>query len=821
MENVTFSPKIQQKKDPVESVLCSVAQNILVAMFGLLPIMFIPLAYIPVDYAKTIVVIVGSLVALIFFGLSVLRAGSFKVSAPMFLVAFWGLALAALISAILSGDIRDALLGDLFGVHTSVFIVLMAFVSTALVLFNQSKTTIMRLYLVLLGSSIALTLFHVTRLVFGAKLLSLDIFVGMTSSPIGGWNQLALFFGLVILLSLMAMEQLPLTKWGRILFSAIVLLSLTMLAVVNFVSVWVVLALVSLVMLMYSLTKDRFSPQMSMMAESKTPVTSTIVLTAVFVVSLAFVLGGSYLGSLISNYTGISYLEVRPSLGATVDIARSVFKENVFVGMGPNKFVDAWRLYKDSSINQTAFWGTDFADGSGYLTTFIVNTGVFGLLAFLAFAFFWFRAGFKLLFSSQSSDRFWYFVAGSSFVAATYIWVMSSFYSSGATMMLLLAVYTGTFAVAYANIIPTKSFGLSVFNNKRSVIVLIAIIMASVIASSGVMYYTVRHYTSVATFNRAAAALASGTAWEEVETSMANAYGVYPNDFYLTKMAEYQLARMNALSNVAKPTDEQKQQFQTAAANGLNAINLALQADNTDSRYYAIQGGIYGVLAAAGVEGATDRATDSFAKAHEFEPSNPEYYLMEAQMWLGAGNTDKAVELINTAVSLKPNYADALFLLAQLQVSSGEVDKAIATTATIASLEPNNPARFYQLGVLYLSDDKTAEAALALEKAVSLDANYANARYFLAVAYAQLDRTDEALVQLNKVAELNPDNETVNAAIEAVKSGKFGLKSANLSEQPVAGTDEAVDNTDLDSSLVTPVNSVSGDAVQAETTTTE
>ncbi len=818
MENVTFSPKIEQKKDHIESMLRSAAQNILVAIFGLLPIIFIPLTFVPVEYAKTVAVITGALVALIFFGLSSLRSGTIKLFSPMFMISLWGIALASVISAALSGDMRDSLIGDLLGVHTALFIVLMAFVATLLLLFDLSKAGVIRLYMLMLGSAVVLTLFHVARLIFGAEALSLGIFIEPTSTLVGDWNQLGLFFGLVVLLSLMALEQLPLTKWGKMFFSSIVILSLVMLAVVNFTSVWLVLALVSLVMIMYSLIKDRFSPQLSIITESKTSVISIVVLATVFITSLAFVLGGSYLGSLISNQTGINYLEVRPSLSATVDVARNVFKENAFVGMGPNKFVDAWRLYKDPSINQTNFWSADFASGSGYLTTLFVNTGIFGMLAFLVFAFFWLKAGFGLLFSSQLGDRFWYFVAGSSFVAATYIWVMSFFYASGTTMLLLLAVYTGIFSVAYANMVPTKSIGISVFNNRRSVVVLISLVLTTILAASGIMYLTVRHYTSVAVFNRAAYSLVTGTPWEEVETKIANAYSISHNDYYLSKMAEFQLSRMNNLIALKEPTDEQKQQFQNAAANGLNAINLALQADDTDAHVYAFQGAIYGVLAAAGVEGAVERATESFAKAHQYEPTNPEYYLLEADMWLRSGDTKKATGFVNTAISLKPNYTDALFFLTQIQVASGDVDKAINTTVTIASLEPNNPARYYQLGVLYLSSGKAKEAVPVLEKAVSLDTNYSNARYFLAVAYAQLKRNDDAVAQLEVVEKLNPDNETVKEAIAAAKAGRLGTNTANLNEQPVGEQEGVVTDADLESPLVKSVNSVSEDIVSQDTT---
>lgn len=806
-------------EDSIETSLRSIAQNILVAIFGLLPILFIPVSYVPLEYAKTIIVIVGVLIALIFFSLSVLRSGSIKLASPLLLIAFWGVVFVTMLSALLSGDIRDAFIGDLFGVHTAVFIFLMALTSTMIVLFGQSKASIMRLYLLLSGSAVVLTVYHVLRLFLGPNALSLGLFNSSVSSPIGDWNQLGLFFGLVILLGMVAIEQLPLTKWGKGMFTGVILLSLLMLAVVNFVAVWVVLALVSLVMLMYGLTKDRFSAQEETVAKSTTSIQSILVSVAVFVVSLVFIIGGSTVGTFISQKTNISFVEVRPSFEATVDIARSVYKDNAFVGAGPNKFADAWRMHKDSSINQTVFWGTDFSAGSGYIPTLFVSTGIFGVLVFMTFLFFWFKAGIRMLFASQTSDRFWYFIASSSFVAATYLWIISFVYVTGTTMLLLAAVFTGIACVAYTTIVPTRTIDLSVFRNKRSGIVLVGVVMLFILVSASAMYYTSRHYSSVATFNKALLSATPGSSIEDVEKSIAEAYAVNSNDLYAREIAQYQIAKMNTLMGIQEPTAEQQQQFQQAAANGINAAQLAIQNDDTDPRNYVALGTLYGILSVAGVQDVLDRSLSAFEVAKKNDPSNPQYDLLIAQVYYQTGDNDAAREAVLRAIQLKSNYTDALFLLTQIDIAAGNVDSAISATESIVSLERNNPARHYQLGVLYLSADRVDEAALAFERAVALDKNYSNARYFLALAYAEQGKTDEAVSQLEAVAALNPDNTTVTTLIEQIKAGDIPGRGTDLSEQPVSEvtTDPQdgaeVTNEDLESSLVSPVNVVPEDAV--------
>ena len=75
----------------------------------------------------------------------------------------------------------------------------------------------------------------------------------------------------------------------------------------------------------------------------------------VCIVSGAFVVSGDYLSTAVNKYSGINYIEVRPSLTSTIDLTRAVYSENALLGVGPNRFEDAWRAHKDPVINQTIF----------------------------------------------------------------------------------------------------------------------------------------------------------------------------------------------------------------------------------------------------------------------------------------------------------------------------------------------------------------------------------------------------------------------------------------------------------------------------------
>jgi tetratricopeptide (TPR) repeat protein len=810
----TILSTVDDSKDPIETTLLNTSQNILVFVFGLLPLFFVPVPFISFDYAKTVIVMIGILLAIIFYSLSVLRSGKITLAAPLALWALWGVAAVTAISALFSGDMLDSFVGDDIGVHTSLFVIVLALLVTTSTLILRSKAAIMRLYILLTGSAVVLALFHVLRIAFGPGFLSLGVFGSQVSSPIGGWNDLALFFGLAILLSLVALEQLSLTKGGKILFSAVVATSLVMLAVINFVAVWVVLGLVSLIVLMYTLTKDRFSEKnLTLEGKKKVSAQSVILSAVVFITSLMFVIGGGVIGGAINRATDISYVEVRPSIGATVDIARNVFKDNAIVGVGPNKFVDAWRLYKDRSINDTIFWATDFNAGSSYVTTAFVNTGIVGVLAWLAFLGLFLVAGFRLLFKPTHVDRMWYFVGSSSFVAATYLWGMSTVYISGSATLLLAAIFTGIVFVTYSVLLQTKGFSLSIAANKRAGFILVGVIMVVIVGASSALYAVGRHYASVHAYGDALYGAQTGRDLTTVEQQIAEAYAIVQNDTYASQLASIQLGKMNALASLAELTDEQQQQLQSTVQNGINAGLTATAGDTTDSLHWSTLGSIYSVLAAANVEGAQDKAREAFGKARSFDPLNPVHILLEAQLASRTGDLAGARTKAQEAIALKPNYTDALFFLTQIDIAEGKTADAVATTQAIISLEPNNPARYYQLGVLQSANNNLDGAIAAFQRAVALDGNYANARYFLALAYAQKGDNEAALKELQVVLDLNPGNAEVTAIMDRIRSGQPLIDTTASQQvqepQEVSAEDDAVTTTgDPDTSLISPVNTV-------------
>lgn len=801
--------------DRLSSRLRGIARTLLIIAGGLLPLLFVPSAYIPFSGGKTMIVAVLVALSILFLILSILREGKLALRLPLTLLGLWSLVAVAFVSALLSGDVRDAIFGTMLDSYTAGFLLLLALIATAGFMFVESKQSVIRLYSVLIFSSIVLTVFHVVRLFFGAEILSFGFFTGATDSPVGGWNGLAIFYTLVVLISLIALQQLPLSRAGKYITIGVVLLCLAMLSLINFSASWWVLTAVAGVITMHQLAFNVWRREGEEKVEETDSFGLVMMSVLILIVSVVFLLGGASLSSSISTKLGISFVEVRPSAAATIEIAQASLSDNFLLGSGPNRFADVWRLHKDPSLNQTIFWNVPFDSGYSYILTSIINTGVLGLLAWLCFfiGFLWAGARFLLQVSvGDTVDRFWYFIGLSSLVASVYFWFMSAVYVPPPGILMLTALTTGVFLAAYAHAFPGRAWQINATKYRTHGLILIVLSVTTVSAIGYALYAANLQSFSLYQFNKAVANISEGDTIDTINGRIADAYETANNDAFARQIAFNQWSRLRAILADQNADASVRQEFETVAAQGIEAAQLAVNLDPSDPLNHQLLGQIYAILAVVGVEGAADRASQSLATAKSLDPQNPLLPLLESDLAIQREDTISARAAAEAAVRLKPNYTEALFLLAQLDINAGNVDSAISLVGNIVQLEPQNPARRYQLGVLLASAQRYEEAVVALEQAVTLDPQFANAHYYLGLIHAEEGRPEAAIASFTTVRNLSETNNAVDTLIAELREN--GRLSTSISGgSTVSDRDPAlgeVTSEDLENDLVTSSNPVPG-----------
>lgn len=824
MQQSVFQPagSMVEVHDPVWRILRRSAEYLLILALGLSPILFLPTPYLPLGYGKVLIVLFGIMLAALLWGFSILRKGEYTLRWSFPVVVFAAIAVVNLVSAVLSRDLHDALVGDGFAVTSVAAIGVMLLIMVSVMMLRDAKTRIMHLYVLLVIGALLLAAFHISRFVLGTDMVSLRFFGDPTASPFGRWNDLGLYFGLVVLLGLVAVEQLPLTLIGRVLLGVTTLGSLAVLAVVNFFGVWIFLSVVSLMVLMYSLTRHRFTGgQLSIEGMERGSVLPTMLSVIVFMTSLIFIIGGSTVGGVITSKLGISYVEVRPSTSATIEIAEQTLRDHAVVGIGPNRFSDAWRLYKNPEINQTIFWATDFEAGSGYVPTMAVTTGMLGAIGWIIFLGTLCWNGIRMFLRVTHADRFWYFIGVSSFVSAGYFWIMNMVYVPTVSVLILTALTTGIFLAAYSVLVPGRTMTLSAQKGGPASFMLIGIVIFLIAGSTAGAYFIGQHASALYTFNKATNTVAPGDTIEALTEEVARVYQRSANDVFVREIVNYQLAQIQALIGITEPTDIERSAFDRAVQTGVNALQIITRVDSTDPANWRLAGQFYGSLALAGVESASDRAKEALTTARSLDPQNPIPLLFLAQLEARVGNTTEARALAESALGLRATMSEAVALLSELDIAEGKTAEAIARIRALITLEPQNPARRYQLGVLHYAQRDFDQAIIFFEQAVALNQSYANARYFLGLSYLEKGRKEDALTQLRIVRDLNPENTAVSDLVGAIERGEVttivGSSPVNEPGPTVNESGEVTTAEDPDTDLVSPVNIVPDTTAQEET----
>ncbi len=810
-ENI-FLPRLKNlNKDNLSSWLQGIARVIFIFIFGLLPIFFIPGVYTSLGFTKSYFVIIGIFAVIILFSLSILRQGIIKFTLPLALILYWFFTIIMIASSLLSGDRTDALYGNALEVHTAGFFVLMGVVMTAGLVFGKSKTAIARLLIVSGFSTFALLLVQNLRLFFGPDFLSFGIFTTNTSSFIGSFNDLAIFSGLVIIITLLLAQNLASTLFTRVAMISILVLALSILSIVNFTAVWLIVGLFSLLMLLYVLSMDTWL-KVSDVEQNPVSKVTLVMIALVVLFSSIFVIAGNYLGSALSNLSHISYLEVRPSVGATFDITRGVYSENAFLGIGANRFEDAWRQHKDPIINQTDFWSTDFTAGSSLVTTLFVTAGVTGGILFILFLLSFIYIGYRTLFTNKI-DNNWYLVGIIAFTSAIYLWLVAIVYVPGATVMLITALMSGLAFAVYCVTNPGTGVKINIIENRHYGVLLIIAVLTIIIASTYAVFTTSKQFLAQKNYADVIRDFKPDSNIVNIDNGLQKSQQLFTQDIFVAERARLRLIELNKLVTVTEPTQLDEQNFQALLIEGISLSEQAIALDSSNPFNYALLASFYGLLNPSQATEIQTRKDDLIKQAVALDPTNPSYQVLFAQLSARFGDFEKARTYLNESIRLKNNYTEALFLLSQLDIEEGKTENAIKVTQEIISIEPYNPTRYFQLGILLAKVNKIPDATKAFEQAIILDNNYANARYFLALAYLDADRKDDALSQLKMIEVTNPDNQLIKQLISEVETNKFVKPNTGfevpVNDGSVVGQEEGDVTTSTkvpETDLITPLN---------------
>lgn len=660
----------------------------------LLPIFFLPFNNIPIEISKGILLVLGLALCIIFWAIARFLDGRIVFSKSPLLLSGLGIVLVFLLSALSSKNPQVSLFGTMFDIGSFWFIFsafVLMFMSS--IIFRTPKRAKIALLGVILSSALVLIFqsFHL----FMPAILSLGVLTNKISNVFGSWNALGLFAGFSGLMFLLVVEFFPISKTEKPILTIFILLSILLAAAVNFPLVWILLGVSSLIIFVYKVsvtfqkrTEDRNGEYVENGelahagdGEKHFPLISFVV---VIIALLFFLSSGRPVATFIPNYLEISNTEVGPSLGSTVSVTKGVLVKNPVFGIGPNRFGEAWAMYKPQSINDTQFWDVSFGSGSGLLPTLIATTGGLGLLAWFVFFVLFLVIGVRSVFFSIKNGVNWEMMAF--FVLSLYLFISSFFYFTGAVIFLLAFAFTGIF-IGLAGSNSGKEASILFLNDHRKSFFTIMALILVVIFSVAISFKYMERFTSIAYFGKARLA----PTFPEAENFINKALSLYSNDLYLRTHSQIYLVKLDSLVQKGETlSDAEKADLQTSFDQAINSAQRAIAYNPSNYINFQLLGSIYQAIGTLGATDAYGQAFLAFQTASSLNPLNPGLKLAMASVSFLDGKVQEAKDYANLALSLKPDYIDALLTLSQIAKSEGDNTGAISYAERALAIAPTD-----------------------------------------------------------------------------------------------------------------------------------
>lgn len=739
-------------------ILSLAAERLYLAGLFLVPTIFFigAVPFLPLKALVASVVLFGALILTVFTWFV-----AKKVSLPLswLLGAVWFLPLAYFIAALFAPQFFSSLIGNAFEPDTVHMMALFALALTLPSLLQMHKAHVARAFFVIFAASWLLAVFHILRVVIGADIITIPGITNDVFSPLGKWNDVGIFFGLISTIALLTLEGFITSPRVRTVVWATLIVSLFLVAVVNFTLVWIVVGFVALGIVLYRLILAKNSSGSSVSA------------LVVLIIALSMTLFPTSIGGILSRSLAIEQIEARPSWQATLDIAAPAISASPLVGSGPNTFIFLWDQYRPQEVNRTLFWNADFSAGVGIIPTSLITTGFLGFLAWLAFLVAVVSAGVRGLVIRSPSDPLHAHLMAVSYVGGLYMIFFMFVYLPSFPLFLIGASLLGFFA-ALVHIEKPHLIEVDFREKPRMALIAVFALVVVLVGSAATLVGSGTVFASALTYERSLQAAGVNDlngALVAVDESLT----FYETDQTYRLKSLIHTARLNdvARNTAALPQSEAQERFQVelgaSVESGLRAVQLAPQ----NFRNWQILAGAYQTVVPLNVDGAYEATIDALKSAAERNPLSPVMAHIRAQVEYAEEKTDSARTAISEALALKEDYIPSLLLLAQIELEDGDIDAAIERVQEALVFQPTNALLHFQIGVLSFENDALSDARAAFSRAVSISSEYANARFYLGRTLLRQGERDAALAEFKEVARLNPENTEVMQIIETVTEG--------------------------------------------------
>lgn len=499
-------------------------------------------------------------------------------------------------------------------------------------------------------------------------------------------------------------------------------------------------------------------------------------------------------------------MEVSPAYSLSWQVAKESLKSGVgkfMIGSGPATFGYDFSLYRSQDFNANQLYNLRFYQGTGMFFEYIPTIGALGTFAFLVLILSFISFTIYLLSRDKEKNK----IYSLGILSAALIIMINSIFGRVEGGMFILTALLCSLAVAtvlFEGETEGRYLNLSLKASPKFALTLAFIFM---VISAGVVFLFVYFGKVMVAEVYMGSVGREQKITEDSAINVSKALGLYSKEgrYYVQLGQIFMVLANEEMLKDQKERDVNKiQVYLNNAIKSSEAGRDMLKNDvaTVESLAYIYENsGFY-------VNNSLTSAEETYKRALELEPLNPNFYLKLGQIKEALAVSKKeenekkqligeARDLFQKSIDLKKDFAPGYYDLALTQEALGELDNAINSMLAAAQLQNREINYVFNLGRLFQlrgknDDNQIAEALF--KQVLGINSKEVNSHFYLALIYEKTDKKDEAIKEYQAVLDLLPsDNnatrEKIQEMIDNIQRGVENIP-ANQSEETASDTNQ-------------------------------
>ncbi|MDF1498785.1 MAG: tetratricopeptide repeat protein [Patescibacteria group bacterium] len=604
-------------------------------------------------------------------------------------------------------------------------------------------------------------------------------------------------------------------KYASLVF---ILLSVLLLALIDFMLSWIVLAFCLIFLLL-----------IPKLIQNQTRVSSFAVMVIIFVSFVFSVSSLSFLNkdnndinfesSAISTFLNKNSNDVRDVFSKEIILDRKTsltiltesLKDRLVLGSGPGTYLYNFSKFKPIEFNDTKFWALRFDKAGSEILEKFSTIGILGTFSYFLILIFTILMSLQVLIQGKNKSFFFVFASWFSLL------LLQIFFIELTVTKFLFWLFT-LIIVLYHNELSSKKNYIQIDLRKSETayhLFSIALLSVSLVLFSS-FYFQFKFYVADASYKniriKQNEILSDDDLIDQIVWGMLNEnvnqmnrevvqrnsyrgeYRLYLSDVYMTR------------AMIAFREENQKQENEvdvnriiTETNNAINNLRDATDLSPNSVIYQHKFGSTYVAIGTElGIPAVGVRAVEKYQKAIELEPTNPLLHNELGKIYAISNENDLAEAEFKKALEVKKNYIDVNLQLAQIYQKKGENQKAVDEIKKISVGTGINESYAFQIGMIYYNAEEIEKAKGVFLQLVKFNFKNPNTHYVLGSIYEKQGEFETALNEFEIALSFNPDNPYGSDVSERIENLKNIIDSKNKKSESEPIVEDGNEGEEID-----------------------